>query len=103
MLVRCSYCHKSIREIEPIEDDRVSHGMCDECLEHFLPQWDGQTVDAYLEDQDQPTVILDGERRLLAAVHNAPATLLTDHGTRTLRLNAELIDGFLRLTIENEP
>jgi PAS domain-containing protein len=67
MKVRCSYCHRSMGEIEPLEDPQLSHGMCRDCLEHFAPQWEGLKLDDYLARFSEATVILDADRRLLAA------------------------------------
>jgi hypothetical protein len=33
MIVKCCVCEEFIREKEPFEDKRVSHGLCDECYE----------------------------------------------------------------------
>jgi hypothetical protein len=33
MIVKCCVCEGFIREKEPFEDKRVSHGLCDECYE----------------------------------------------------------------------
>ncbi len=31
----CAWCKKKQPDVEPLDDDRVTHGMCDECAKEF--------------------------------------------------------------------
>jgi hypothetical protein len=33
MIVKCCVCQKTIKEKEPHNDKRISHSLCDRCLE----------------------------------------------------------------------
>ena len=33
MKIVCSWCHKQIKEVEPLEDLTISHGICLVCAE----------------------------------------------------------------------
>lgn len=33
MIRVCAWCKKELGEKEPLEDKRITHGMCEECLE----------------------------------------------------------------------
>ena len=67
MKMICSYCRKDIGDKEPLEDSQVSHGMCQECAEHFSRQWDGLSMAEYLDSFDFPVMVSDGDGRVVAA------------------------------------
>ena len=67
MEVMCSYCGCHIGSQAPWEDHRVSHGMCEECLNHYERQIEGLPLDRYLDGFDAPVMIVDGEGRTAAA------------------------------------
>jgi PAS domain-containing protein len=67
MQVICSYCRNNFSEIEPLEDERISHGMCDECFAYYHRQLVGLPLDAYLDGFDSPVLILDKDGRIAAA------------------------------------
>ncbi len=75
MIVICSFCRKTVREKEPYEDKRYSHGMCVDCYERRMKQMAGISFDEYLEDFDVPVVIVDQEARLVAINTKALAIL----------------------------
>ncbi len=67
MRLICSYCQAEMGDKEPLDDGRISHGMCDGCFEHFSKQWGGQTLGEYLDQFSFPVMVVSGERRVLAA------------------------------------
>lgn len=67
MKVICSYCHKRLDDKESLDNDLVSHGMCEECVEYFKQQWDGQSLGEYLDRFEFPVLVVDEGCRLLAA------------------------------------
>jgi hypothetical protein len=38
MIVWCSYCQKYLREVDPLEDYNLTHGVCDDCLRKNIPE-----------------------------------------------------------------
>ncbi len=66
MQVICSYCHKVMEEDTTHADGDISHGMCELCHEYFSAQWNGMNWDEYLNRFDQPVVLLNGDRRIVA-------------------------------------
>lgn len=67
MQLVCSYCRSPMGEREPYEDQRISHGMCPGCSAHFTRLWRGVSLNEYLDGFDAPVLVVDGERRVLAA------------------------------------
>ncbi len=67
MKLVCSYCGIELGTKEPLEDDRISHSMCEACFEHFDKQWGGQRLGEYLDQFDLPVLAVDGDRRVVAA------------------------------------
>jgi PAS domain-containing protein len=63
----CAYCRKVIRDERGARATDVSHGMCPECEGHFGKLWAGISLSEYLDDLPEPTLVLDGEGRVLAA------------------------------------
>ncbi len=64
----CAYCRAVIAEIDDGDDDLTSHGMCDACEAHFRPQWlGGLTLGEYLDQFDDPVLVVDAEGRVAAA------------------------------------
>lgn len=67
MKVICSYCRKSLDDKEPFDSDILSHGMCEECLEHFTRQWDGPSMGEFLDRFEFPVLVVNESCRILAA------------------------------------
>jgi len=67
MKIICSYCRTCYGEKEPLEDKRISHGMCEACFDHFQRQQDGLPLDEYLDGFDSPVLIVNQEGRIAAA------------------------------------
>lgn len=63
--VICSYCQATIREGES-EAPLRSHGICEDCMRHFEPQWSGLSLDAYLDRFTTPVLVVDIEGRIYA-------------------------------------
>ena len=63
----CSYCRKDMGEKEPLDDDRVSHGICPDCAKHYRRQLEGLPLHEYLEGFDAPVLIVDADGRIAAA------------------------------------
>ena len=67
MKVICSYCRKKIGEKEPINDDSVSHGMCQECYDYYKEQVNGLPLDQFLDRFEVPLLVVDKNVRIVAA------------------------------------
>ena len=67
MKVICSYCRKKIGEKEPINDDSVSHGMCQECYDYYKEQVNGLPLDKFLDRFEIPLLVVDKNVRIVAA------------------------------------
>ncbi len=67
MRVVCSFCGEDMGEKEPLQDNRLSHGMCTPCFEHFSKQWNGLKLGEYLDDFEVPVVVFDRDVRVQAA------------------------------------
>ena len=78
MKVICSYCRKKIGEKEPLDDDNVSHGMCEDCYEYYQEQIKGLSLDEFLNKFEAPVLIVDEEGRIVAA--NEMAETITGRG-----------------------
>jgi transcriptional regulator with PAS, ATPase and Fis domain len=64
--VICSYCRKKIGEKEPINDDSVSHGMCQECYDYYKEQVNGLPLDKFLDRFEVPLLVVDKNVRIVA-------------------------------------
>lgn len=67
MKVICSYCRNKMDDKEPFDSDLVSHGMCEDCIEYFSPQWEGLSLGEYLDRFDFPVIVVNEDCRILAA------------------------------------
>ena len=67
MKVICSYCRKKMGEKEPLNDDSVSHSMCQECYDYYKGQVNGLSLDKYLDKFEAPVLIVDKDNRIVAA------------------------------------
>lgn len=67
MKVVCSYCNRFLRDKEPLDDARVSHGVCSPCLEHFLLQLEDLPLNGYVEGFDFPVLVVREDWRVVAA------------------------------------
>jgi PAS domain-containing protein len=76
MKVVCSYCRADMREVEPYDDQGVSHGICDECYVHFMRQWEGLKLGEYLDDFEFPVIVVTGNEKRIAAVNQRMAELI---------------------------
>jgi PAS domain-containing protein len=54
-------------EKEPLEDTSLTHSMCPTCYEHYNRMWEGLSLGEYLDDFEQPVIIVEGEGRVVAA------------------------------------
>jgi len=61
------YCREVLSEIEPLESDAVTHGICKSCRERFEPQWLGLDLGGYLDQFEAPVLVVNRERRVIAA------------------------------------
>jgi PAS domain-containing protein len=75
MRVVCSYCEMEMARKEPFDPERVSHGICNTCLEHFKRQWEGLSLGEYLDRFPEPVLAVDANVRTVAA-NQAMADLL---------------------------
>jgi PAS domain-containing protein len=64
--VICSYCRKRIGEKEPVNDDSVSHGMCQECYDYYKEQVNGLPLDKFLDRFEVPLLVVDKNVRVVA-------------------------------------
>ena len=67
MQIRCSYCRAIYGEKEPLGDPSVTHGICQDCLAYYEPQWQDQGLDEFLERYEYPVLAADAEGRIVAA------------------------------------
>ncbi|MFH2008672.1 MAG: hypothetical protein ABI333_18945 [bacterium] len=82
----CSYCRKPLGTVAPLDDDTITHGMCVPCKERFVSQWEGQSLGEYLSRYDDPVLVVNEDRRVIA-VNQAM--------TRTMNRPAEAVKGLL--------
>ncbi len=75
MKIICSYCLIEIGEKEPLSNDAVSHGMCKSCYANFREQIRGVPLGKYLDRFEAPVLIVNQDRRMVAA--NKMATVMT--------------------------
>jgi PAS domain-containing protein len=52
-------------EKEPLDNNDISHGMCEACLNHFERQLDGLDLSEYLDQFDKPVLAVTNERRAI--------------------------------------
>jgi hypothetical protein len=53
MIRQCAWCRSVIGQIMPLEDTRVTHGMCSLCYFNFMQSNDNsELLDDSLEDQE---------------------------------------------------
>jgi len=62
----CSFCEKDLGTREPLDDHSVTHGMCEDCYDHFGEQWDGMQLGEYLDRFDAPVAAMTPEGRVIA-------------------------------------
>jgi PAS domain-containing protein len=65
--VLCSYCRKTYGEKEPLGDDRVTHGICSECMSYYGSQWSGESLGQFLDRYEFPVLAINREGRVMAA------------------------------------
>jgi len=73
MRLQCSYCRSFFGEAEPLDDDAISHGMCDECFDHFDAQWEGQDLEGFLDKFRFPVLAVGSDSRVVAVNEHASA------------------------------
>jgi PAS domain-containing protein len=84
--VVCSYCKKFLRDKAPLDDDRVSHGVCDPCFEHFLLQIDDLPLTGYVEGFSSPVLLVREDWRVVAMNRAMEAFLgKSEHAVQGLR------------------
>ena len=64
----CCYCDKYIKEKQPFDVERTTHGICPDCFVTLLKENEGPLSDEDLETIDVPILIADSESRI-AAIH----------------------------------
>lgn len=67
MQLVCSYCRIEMGEIPPLSDQSISHGMCEDCRDHFMKQWSGMRLGEYLDQFDSPILAISSDNRIIAA------------------------------------
>lgn len=72
MIVQCSYCKRRIGVKEPLDDNRISHGICGEC---FVKETIFEEVRAYLEKHG----VKISENDLRARIKTALTTATVQH------------------------
>lgn len=65
MKVICSYCKNDIEEKTPLNDIRISHGICKDCFDNFDTQLDRQEMNQYLEEFSLPVMVVNSDSRIL--------------------------------------
>lgn len=76
MKVVCSYCQQPLGEKAPLTDSSLSHGMCQACREHFVRQWKGQKLGAYLDAYEEPILVLSADELRIVAANQPMADML---------------------------
>ena len=52
MIRQCAWCNKNMGEVEPLEDKRITHGICPDCYETIMqPQ-----LEEAREERDDDTI-----------------------------------------------
>jgi PAS domain-containing protein len=90
MLVVCSYCRRTIVD-DPAAGDRVSHGMCPACAEHFEALWRGMSLGEYLDQLEDPVLVVNGDARVVAANARAARLLGRDRAELAGLLTGEAL------------
>ena len=75
MRVVCAYCAKPMPDKEPLDDDSLSHGMCDECLDEYPRRWLGVSMSEYVEGFALPVMVVGRERVVIGTNSKAAAIL----------------------------
>jgi hypothetical protein len=87
----CSYCRQDMGEREPLDDPRVTHGMCESCALHFEKQWAGVDIGEYLDMLSVPVLVLAGEQARVVGANEPLARLLGKAGSEIVgRLPGEV-------------
>ena len=98
MKVICSYCRRNCGEKEPLEDQRISHGMCNACYKRFTRQLNGVSLSEYLNEIDAPVLIVNRDGRNVAINRRAKARLGRTDSEVTGLLGGEVMEcDFARL------
>jgi hypothetical protein len=66
MKIVCSYCKKQMGEKAPYDNPDPTHGICPECEEFFARQWNGLSLAEYLDDFDEPILVVNEDVRVMA-------------------------------------
>jgi PAS domain-containing protein len=90
VLVVCSYCRRRIVD-DPAAGDRVSHGMCPACAEHFEALWRGMSLGEYLDQLEDPVLVVNGDARVVAANARAARLLGRERGELAGLLEGEAL------------
>ncbi len=75
MYVVCSYCERDLGQRPPIDDERTSHGICEDCFTYYAEQWEGLQLGEFLDRYSTPVVAVDGDGRVMA-VNKAMAAMM---------------------------
>jgi hypothetical protein len=66
MKIICSYCQKEMGQKAPFDDPNPTHGICPECEAYFTRQWNGLSMDEYLDEYKVPILVINNDDRVLA-------------------------------------
>ncbi len=88
----CSYCRKDLGHREPLEDPRLTHGMCDACADHFSRQWAGLDLGEYLDTLSVPVLVMEGGGRVVGANEHLARLLGKDRSEILGRLPGEVAE-----------
>jgi len=71
----CSYCRKDMGEREPVNDLRMTHGICPPCYEHMKARMRVKPLPEYLDSLSKPVVVVDVEGRFMTCNRKAEEIL----------------------------
>jgi transcriptional regulator of aromatic amino acid metabolism len=85
----CAWCQKPLND-EPEDENPISHGICERCLEFV--ETDRTAIRTFLNTLDAPVLAVDGDGRAISANRLALAALNKDHSEIADRLGGEVIE-----------
>lgn len=71
----CSSCHLELGPVEPLSDERVTHGMCADCLVFHTAVIGDVRLSEELANHAKPVLVLTPSRRLVTCNRKAEAML----------------------------
>lgn len=66
MRKQCSWCRADMGDVDSYTDDDklVTHGICQDCLNHLSKNKKGRPIDAFIDELPLPVVLVDSQRRI---------------------------------------